>query len=121
MPYLFDKNFYTDNAKLVRDYHAAQRWLRVLNYLNWLVIVFGFVSVLPLVFAPNHDSDIYFVSQVLLQLQLFFSCFAMIYALHRLNRQVKAVQQLLPRTWLLVTHCVLLVLIVVTALGFYVA
>ena len=45
----------------------------------------------------------------------------MIYALYRLNRQVKAVQQLLPNTGLLVTHCVLLVLIVVTALGFYVA
>jgi len=45
----------------------------------------------------------------------------MIYALYRLKKQVKEVTKLLPRTWLLVTHCMLLVLIVVTALGFYMA
>jgi hypothetical protein len=68
LPYLFDKNFYTDNAQLVTNYRKTQLWLRLLNYFNLAIIIFGFISVLPIIFALDIDIGIYTVSQVLLQL-----------------------------------------------------
>jgi hypothetical protein len=68
LPYLFDKNFYTDNAQLVSNYRKTQLWLRLLNYFNLAIIIFGFISVLPIIFALDIDIGIYTASQVLLQL-----------------------------------------------------
>ena len=68
LPYLFDKNFYTDNAQLVANYRKTQLWLRLLNYFNLAIIIFGFISVLPIIFALDIDIGIYTASQVLLQL-----------------------------------------------------
>ena len=68
LPYLFDKNFYTDNAQLVANYTKTQLWLRLLNYFNLAIIIFGFISVLPIIFALDIDIGIYTASQVLLQL-----------------------------------------------------
>lgn len=68
LPYLFDKNFYTDNAQLVSNYTKTQLWLRLLNYFNLAIIIFGFISVLPIIFALDIDIGIYTASQVLLQL-----------------------------------------------------
>lgn len=45
----------------------------------------------------------------------------MLYALFKMNKGIKAVLKLLPKTGLLVMHAILLVLIVLTALLFYIA
>jgi hypothetical protein len=45
----------------------------------------------------------------------------MIYALYVLNVEIKAIQNLLPRTSLMLSHAALLTLIVITALVFYFA
>lgn len=45
----------------------------------------------------------------------------MVWALYLLNHQIKAIQNILPRTCLLLTHAVLMILIVVFALIFYIA
>ena len=66
LPFLFDKNFYTDNASLITNYRVTQSWLRKLNYINIGIIIFGFVSILPLIIAPGINTGIYAISQLLL-------------------------------------------------------
>ena len=120
LPYLLDKHFYTENEAILVNYNSTQRYLKWLDWGNNSVIAVGFLSVLPMIWTKDLDAQFYTWTSVLLQLQLFFSCGAMIYAIYILNNEIKAIKNILPRTGLMVTHSILLTLIVSTALGFYV-
>ena len=102
------------------QYNQSQKWLKWMNITNICIITIGFIGIIPMIFSTDLDATWYLATQILLQLQLFFSCGAMVYALNRLNKGIKEIQNILPKTCLLLGHAILLVLIVVTALVFYI-
>ena len=121
LPYLFNKNFYTDNEEIMQQYNQTNKRLKYLNWVNNALISLGFIEVIPTLVAPNKGAMFYLVSSIALELQLFFSCGAMVYALWRIKNSMSLMQNILPRKNLMITHVTLMVLIVVTALGFYIA
>jgi hypothetical protein len=121
LPYLFDKSFYTTNFKLIK-YRKTQQRLKWLNIVNYLVIFLGFIVIVPIIIFNDKlklSSTIYFVSLIPNQTQFMFSCFGMIYAVCKLNQEIKAMRSLVPRNGLLYTHVVLLILNTVTQLLYY--
>lgn len=51
LPYLFDKNFYSDNAEILKNYNTTQTKLKWLNWLNNSVIALGFIAVIPMIWT----------------------------------------------------------------------
>jgi hypothetical protein len=51
LPYLFDKNFYSDNAEILKNYNTTQTKLKWVNWLNNSVIALGFIAVIPMMWT----------------------------------------------------------------------
>jgi hypothetical protein len=116
---LFDKDFYTDNEEILIKYNQTNRRLKYLNWFNNALISIGFIEVIPTLIAPNKGGFFYLLSSIILELQLIFSCVVMVYALWRIYHSINLMQNILPRKCLMLFHLILMILIVVTALGFY--
>jgi hypothetical protein len=70
----------------------------------------------------NNDliAMIYFYALIPNQIQFVFTCASMIYAVLKLYNKIRAIQELIPRTALVMTHIVLLILNTILQMGYYV-